>query len=63
MMGNESIGPEEDKPEGVKSLEIRRGSMSRDNGIKKVGRGCSRGRTTAVRERGKTFMGNRPKER
>ena len=43
MMGNESIGPEKDKPERVKSLEIRRGSMSRNNGIEKVRRGSSRG--------------------
>ena len=51
MMGNESIGTEKDKPERMKSLKIRGGSVGRDNGIKKVGRWCSRGRTTAMRER------------
>ena len=61
MMGDKSICAKEDEPERMKSLEIRRSGMSRDNGVEKVGRGCSGGRTTAVGERGKMFMGNRPK--
>ena len=58
---NQNMLREEDEPEGVKSLKIGRSRMSRDNGIEKVRRRCSRGGTTAVEKRGKTFVGNRPK--